>query len=198
MERGMSASLNTAGKMGSGSTLPAADQAALPAMSASDRLILSRARLRQAMRPPVTPPGHIENQRLSGSPWAWTHSLKSLPGASLLIDALETWWAQHPLRVTGMVANDALKAMLQPTAQRHPLGLVAGGVLLGGLLAWARPWRLLSAPALFAGLLPQILSKAVRLLPPQSWIVVLASLAQQQCQPKKSNGLAQDARQEQA
>jgi hypothetical protein len=54
--------------------------------------------------------------------------------------------------------TEAVKTLLLPLAQRHPLGLVLGGVALGALLGWSRPWRWLATPALVVGLLPQLLA----------------------------------------
>lgn len=134
----------------------------------SDRLAQSRERLRQAMRDILAAPDEATNQYVGGLTRG-------------VIEAASSWWAQHPLRITSMLAADAVKAVVQPMAQRHPLGLVLGAFLMGGLLAWIRPWRWI----LTAGLLPQFLSKAMAQVPPQSWIVLLASLAQQQCRPKE-------------
>jgi hypothetical protein len=52
-------------------------------------------------------------------------------------------------------------ASIKPVAQRNPVALVAGVFLIGGLLAWARPWRLVVKPILFAGVMPQITSALV-------------------------------------
>jgi hypothetical protein len=48
------------------------------------------------------------------------------------------------------------------------------------LFAWSRPWRWILTPALFAGLVPQLFSKAMALVPPRSWMAVLGSLVQEQ------------------
>lgn len=122
------------------------------------RLVLSRERLRQALRDKKDPPGLARKPRFGG---AWMAGLKSIPGAGVVIDAMHRWWTQHPLRMAAMAAADAAKIMVQPLAQRHPLGLVFGVFLLGGLLARSHPWRTLATPALLVGLLPQILSKVM-------------------------------------
>lgn len=107
------------------------------------------------------------------------HDLSAAPAA-----------AANPLRVAGMVVAEAAKAVLQPIAKRHPLGLVVGALLLGGLLAWSRPWRWFLEPALFAGLLPQLVSKAVAQLPLESWLAVLTTLTQERTAPGRSEAAA--------
>lgn len=149
----------------------------------SDRLALSRERLRQAMRASAAPQGsaaHLHTGRWAADLLA---SLKDIPGAAVVIAAVTSWWAQHPLRLAGMVAADAATAVVRPVAQRNPLGLVLGALVLGGVLAWSRPWRWLLTPALFAGLLPQLFSKAMAWVPPQSWMAVLGALMQEQTRP---------------
>lgn len=156
----------------------------------ADRLAASRERLRQAMGGPSKPGG--SSKRAAGSANAadlarelsWLHKLSSIPGSHILIDAVTAWWAQHPWRVTGMVALDAADAAVRPVAKRHPWALVAGGFVLGGMIGWTRPWRWIVTPALFAGLLPQLASKAVALIPPGAWAELLASLTRHAEQPR--------------
>jgi hypothetical protein len=87
--------------------------------------------------------------------------LRSLPGARLVIEAIGLWWNRHPLRATSLLAAEAAKAVVAPLAQRHPLLLVAGALVAGGLLARSRPWRWGFGSALFAGMLPQLLSTSL-------------------------------------
>lgn len=193
----MSAVGTSSSQVVSASSLLSSDSGPRPAISASERLTLSRERLRLSLREAVAPQGKAMLQSDGAWSQGWRDSLKSIPGAGIVIEAASLWWAQHPLRVASMLTADAVKSLAQTTAQRHPLGLVAGGLVLGGLLAWGRPWRLLLTPALLAGLLPQLLTKALSLVPPGSWMVVLASLAQQPCNTPKSTVQA-DSRQETA
>jgi hypothetical protein len=67
----------------------------------------------------------------------------------------------------GGVVIDGVNELLRPTARRHPLGLVAGAVLVGGLLAWSRPWRWDFRPVLFNGLCQQLVRDAVAQTAPQ-------------------------------
>jgi hypothetical protein len=160
-----------------------ADARAPPALKPLQRLAQSRDRLRQAMRDVSAPPDRLGKQSAGGSAAAWLDSLKALPGASLVIEALSSWWARHPLRIAAMVGADAAKALVLPVAQRHPLGLMLGALLLGAALACSRPWRWMFKPALLAGLLPQLISKAMAQVPAQSWMAVLTSLAQERGKP---------------
>ncbi|NDP40044.1 MAG: hypothetical protein GZ093_15045 [Rhodoferax sp.] len=156
----------------------------------SERLTSSRERLRLAMRDIAGPAGHAARARSSSTGLAWLDSLKSIPAASIVIEAVRSWWAQHPWRVASLLAGETVKTVVQPLAQRHPLGLVVGALLLGGALAWARPWRLLFTSSLLAGLLPQLLSKTVAQIPTQSWMAVLTELLKQ---PRQSQEPAQGA-----
>ena len=149
----------------------------------SERLVLSRERLRRALREIAMPPQVKKNAGLGGPLSAWFNNLKSTPGASGVIEMVRRWWAQHPLHVVGAFAADVAKTVLQPVAQRNPLGLMTGAFAIGGLLAWGRPWRHILTPALLVGLLPQILSRAASNIPAQSWIAVLTTLAQSQRRP---------------
>lgn len=154
----------------------------------SERLTLSRERLRLAMRDIAAPPGHAASARTGGAGPGWLDSLKSIPAAGIVIEAARSWWAEHPWRVAILLAGETLKTVAQPLAQRHPLGLVAGALLLGGALAWARPWRLIFTSSLLAGLLPRLLSKTVAQIPTQSWMAVLTELLKQ---PRQSQEPAQ-------
>lgn len=149
----------------------------------SERLVLSRERLRHALREIAAPPQVPKDAQPGSLLSAWFNNLKSTPGASGLIETVRVWWAQHPLRVVGVLAADVAKTMLQPIAQRNPLGLMLGAFVLGGLAAWSRPWRHILTPALLVGLLPQILSRAATNMSARSWIAVLTTLAQSQRRP---------------
>jgi hypothetical protein len=148
-------------------------------VTASERLVLSRERLCQAIREHASPNSGLSKSAQGTSASTWFDALKSIPGAPVLLQALTAWWAVHPLRVVCMSTAGAVKTVIQPLAQRHPIGLVAGAVVVGVLFVRSHPWRWLFKPALFAGLLPQILAAAAAQVPPQSWINVLTSLIQQ-------------------
>lgn len=163
----------------------ARDEDAEPATPASalERLAATRAQLRAALQAQHAPPLPAAGAKahpsvLAGAASEWLAHLKSLPGVQLVVAAVQSWWAQHPLRTAGLVAGEAAKTLAQPVAQRHPIALVLGAAVLGGALVWSRPWRWLLKPTLLAGLLPQLASKVVTQLPLQSWLAVLASLLQ--------------------
>ncbi len=148
-------------------------------VTASERLAMSRERLCQAMREHSDPHSSLSKTAQGISAPAWFDGLKSIPGAPVLLQTLNVWWAVHPLRLVSISAADAVKAVIQPLAQRHPIGLVAGAAVMGVLFVRSRPWRWLLTPALFAGLIPQIIATAAAQVPPQSWMKMLMSLMQQ-------------------
>jgi hypothetical protein len=125
------------------------------AQTPAERLTLSRERLRRALTGAAQTSGEDGAGRRTSSHW-WDE-LRALPGAGIVIEAVQHWWAKHPLRVPTLVAFNAAQTLIQPLAQRHPLGLMLGSLVVGGLLAWQRPWRWALIPALWAGLLPQLL-----------------------------------------
>jgi hypothetical protein len=155
-------------------------QRALNAMSAAER---AKARAASAANAASGAPAHHPTSA------AWTEALKTVPGATILLDALRGWWWQHPLRLYGVIAAEAGAAVAKPVAQRHPVALVGGAFVVGALLAWSRPWRWIIKPALFAGLVPQLASKtlahSLAHLPLQSWLGALSSLAQT---PRRATG----------
>lgn len=161
----------------------------VPASAESNRLALSRERIRVAMRNSAGVKPQPQSKSISGSQilaGAWLDSLQSLPVVKVVTEALRSWWKQHPVRMVGIVAGDAVKSIANPVAQRYPFGLVLGAFLVGAVLAWNRPWRWVFRPVLLAGLLPQIFSSAIANLPIQSWIPVLTSLLRKQGESRQA------------
>ena len=148
----------------------------------AERLAVSRERLRQSM---LATAGSRPKDEASSSGTAnkLLETLGAIPGASIVIDAVRSWWSQNPMRVASLVAADAAKTMLRPMAQRNPLGLVLGAALVGGLIVWARPWRGILKPTLLAGLLPQLVSKAMAQVPIESWLAAWTSLTERERPP---------------
>ncbi|WP_367849329.1 hypothetical protein [Rhodoferax sp. WC2427] len=150
--------------------------AMLATTSATERLENSRALLRQALQ------GKAKSRPASGASDPapeWLAGLKSIPLVTVLVEAVSSWWMQHPLRIASLVAVDTARVVVQPLARSNPLGLVAGALVLGAVVAWARPWRWVLKPAMLAGLWPQLLSKGIAHLPMESWLDALASVARQ-------------------
>ena len=141
-------------------------------VSAVERIKLSRARLRAAMLPP---PAVTAGQAARANRLAWLDWLKDQPAIGILIDTLQSWWLRHPLRAAVHVASEAGNAVARPIAQHNPLTLVVVAGVVGAVLAWSRPWRWAIKPALFAGLLPQLVSRVVANLPLESWLAVFGS-----------------------
>jgi hypothetical protein len=117
------------------------DPSALTMLVACERLLQSRQRLQQALSVAKAPVGTDHRAVPSDAPADWLASLQSLPGASLLLPLVMAWWEKHPYRLAAIALADLAKAVVLPTAQRHPWRLIAGAFVAGGLLAWSRPWR---------------------------------------------------------
>ena len=149
---------------------------ALAETTATERLENSRALLRQAMQ------GKTKSHPATGTrPSApeWVAHLKSIPVVTVLVEAITSWWMQHPLRVASQLAVETTRAVVQPLARRNPVGLALGALALGALVAWTRPWRWVLKPALFAGLSSQLLSRGIANLPLKSWLAALGAATSQ-------------------
>jgi hypothetical protein len=172
---------------------PAVDvDKALPKPDAATRLAESRARLRAAMTVPPAParsaraarPGRMATSALLdrglGLLRGLSSKVRAVPAADVLIDAVETWWAAHPLHTAGAMAAEASKVYVQPIARRNPLALVSGAAVFGALFFLTRPWRWALRPVLLAGLLPQIVSQALRRAPVGTWVHLARAFARRQ------------------
>ena len=131
-------------------------------MNASERLALSRERMRQAMRHPDADTQHTDSDHRVNAGPDWLLKLRTTPAAILLVSVFEGWWARQPLRVALNLAAETGTAMLHPVAQKHPFKLVLAAAATGGLLAAVRPWRWIPTSALLAGLLPQLMSETLK------------------------------------
>ena len=142
------------------------------------RLAASRARLRSTMMDIAHPP------RREFAPAAnlgeTIHNLllrvKSLPGAALVIEGIDSWWRRHPLRTAGMVAGEASRTLVRPIARRNPAMLLLGAAGAGALFMLTKPWRWLLRPALFVGLVPQIAAHALKRMPIETWMHMASSM----------------------
>ena len=75
-----------------------------------------------------------------------------------LRQALRQGESAHPLQKALNTAAVTAELVLQPIAQAHPYRLVMGAALAGALLVKTRTWRWLPAPAVLAGLVPQLVN----------------------------------------
>jgi len=141
-------------------------------VGAIERLSLSRERLREAMTPKrrVRSSGLALTDGIGAYASGLVDRLRANPGTAVILDAIEEWWAKHPLRTAGVMAAEATSRLAAPVAERRPLTLVFGAVFVGALLALLRPWRWLLRPAVFAGLVPAILLRVMRELPVDTWL----------------------------
>jgi hypothetical protein len=147
--------------------------------SAIDRITESRMRLRAAMMEIAHPPKpqYAAGQNVNDIARNLLLRLKTLPGAALILDSLDSWWRQHPLRTAGLMAGEASKTLVTPMARRSPGTLLLAATGAGALFILLKPWRWLLRPALFVGLVPQIASHAMKRMPMDYWVQMMSSLA---------------------
>lgn len=162
----------------------ASHNAAVPMVesTALARLTLSRDRLRREMLKRSAP----KRVAADGSEPHPTlqDRLKSLPVVGVLVEALASWWSNHPLNAVSTVAVGAARTAIEPMAQRNPLALMVLAVVFGGALVATRPWRWLLKPALFAGLVPQLVSKLMAQVPFESWMGFVSNLSKPHAAPR--------------
>ncbi|MEO7055183.1 MAG: hypothetical protein ABI281_13020 [Caldimonas sp.] len=151
-----------------------------PVLTASERLAASRSAMRGAMLDIVNPPKRapILGGRASSLLDEMMAKARSMPGAAIVMESVSSWWRQHPLRAAGVLVDGATRVFVKPMAQRNPQTLIIGAAVVGALLALTHPWRWLLRPALFIGLLPQLLSQAMKHLPVESWVGMATSVLQ--------------------
>ena len=148
--------------------------------TAAERLEASRARLRTALMAiahPPPKPSLLDDLGIGSFGSQILEKLKSLPGAALVLESIEHWWAEHPLHAAGALAEEASRRYMGPIARRNPIAVVVGSAVFGALLIASRPWRWLVRPALFIGLVPQIAAHALKRLPLDSWLQMLSTLS---------------------
>jgi hypothetical protein len=148
--------------------------------SAAERLEASRARLRSALMEIAHPPPRpslLDELGIGSFGSQILDKLKHLPGAALVIESIEHWWAEHPLHAAGSLAEEASRRYVGPIARKNPVAIVLGSAIFGALLVASRPWRWLLRPALFIGLVPQIASHALKRMPLDSWLQMLSTFS---------------------
>ncbi|MGZ5154893.1 MAG: hypothetical protein ACXWCV_01910 [Caldimonas sp.] len=160
--------------------------AVVPPLDAAARLATSRGRLRAALMEiahPAPRPSLLADLGLGNFKEQILDRLKALPGAALVLESLEHWWAEHPLHAAGVIAEEAARRLITPLAQKNPYAVVIGAGVVGALFALSRPWRWLIRPALFVGLVPQLASQALKRMPIESWLQMASSLAAAMARP---------------
>ena len=158
-------------------------------LSAADRLAASRARLRAALLDianPAPKPSMLEG--LANANPQIGDRIMRLPGAALIVDSVDSWWKNHPLRIAATAAEQASRGLLAPVARKNPVALLGGAAVVGALFFLTRPWRWLLRPALFLGLIPQLATHALKRIPRSTWVGLASSLL-----PSRSNSEPLDA-----
>ena len=100
-----------------------------------------------------------------------------MPGATLVLESIEHWWAEHPLHAAGALAEEASRRYIGPIARKNPVAVIVGGAVFGALLVASKPWRWLLRPALFFGLVPQIAAQALKRMPLDAWLQMLSTFS---------------------
>lgn len=125
--------------------------------AAALKLVASRERLKQVLsgRQSTGPAGQMPTALDTGS-----QTSAAVDGFSIVKHALSTWWSSHPLHLVTTLAGSAAHSAMGPIAQQHPIRLLAVSAAVGGLIVYARPWRLLAGTGLVAMWLPKLAGKA--------------------------------------
>lgn len=140
--------------------------------AALERLAISRERLRSSLMEAAHP--HQEDGE--HKPSMLMSALLAIPGAHIVVDAVRHWWSQHPMHLAGTLAANTARTVVRPMARRNPFALILGAMVVGGVIVWLKPWRGIVKPALLAGLVPQIVSRAISHVPIESWISTLVTM----------------------
>jgi hypothetical protein len=178
----MSAILPQSGVAGAASSAElaptaSADEKPKTIPGAVEKLALSRERLRAAMVPaPSKPHAATAAHGIAAVGTQLADKVRAMPGATVVVDAVRDWWGHHPLNTAGILANEAARKYMAGPSNRKPLTLVFAAVVAGALLAVIKPWRLLLRPALLAGLIPALATRAVREVPIDSLMRMYSSL----------------------
>lgn len=144
-----------------------------PRLPAVQRLALSRQRLRVALHELSAPPDTSPDE----GPSVLMTALMAIPGVNLVVDAVRKWWSQHPLHLATLVAGNTARSAMAPLARRSPFALILAAAAVGGLLFWIKPWRGLLKPALLAGIVPHLVSRAMEHVPLESWMAAVSTFA---------------------
>lgn len=168
--------MSAASTPGSDRGLVAAEGSASTVLGATERLNQSRRLLREHMQAlNASASEALENAHRP--PGAWLAALTAIPVLGPVIESVSTWWAQHPLRVVAGVFASSTATAAKPMTQTRPWTVLLMAVAIGGVLAWARPWRFAwLRRAVYAGVLPQLVSTVISRLPTEGWLDIVNSL----------------------
>jgi hypothetical protein len=152
-------------------------------LSAVERLVLSRQRLRVALHE-LAPPDETGEPE---EPSVLMTALMAIPGVQTLVESVRGWWAQHPLHLATLVAGNTARSAMKPIARRNPFGLMLAAAAVGGLLYWIKPWRGLLRPALLAGIVPHLVSRIMAQVPVESWMEAVSTFASEQMRGRRAH-----------
>ncbi|MEO8038419.1 MAG: hypothetical protein ABI794_06585 [Betaproteobacteria bacterium] len=144
-------------------------------MSANERLSISRERIRRFLHGEVPEGPTRPGQRAAWAP-EWLERVRQHPIAGTIVDTVHDWWVNHPILGATRIAGFAARRTIRPLADRYPLPLVAAAVVMGALLFWARPWRLVLRRALLVGLAMRIARRVLVRLPANGAVDAMAAL----------------------
>lgn len=147
------------------------------------RLQLSRERMRRYLLPAVRKPKDAE-AGVVGKIGGKLEELRDHPLIGAVIDAVQGWWANHPLRSVADVGSTAARELAEPLVRRHPVACVAGALVIGALAVRIRPWRWILRPALFAGLTTQVVSRLLSDAPMEFVLSALMKLKRHESPPE--------------
>lgn len=156
--------------------LVASERSASTVLGATERLNQSRRLLREHMQAlNASATEALENAHRP--PSAWLAALTAIPVLGPVIESVAAWWSQHPLRVVADVFASTTATAAKPMTQTRPWTVLLMAVAIGGMLAWARPWRFAwLRRAVYAGVLPQLVSTVMSRLPTEGWLDIVNSL----------------------
>ncbi len=106
----------------------------------------------------------------------WLQGVRQQPVIGTVIDAVMSWWLNHPAHAAAVVVGAAARDAAVPLARRHPWLLLLASLLAGAAVVRLKPWRLLFSSALFAGLTTQVASRLVAQMPIESVIASVTRL----------------------
>jgi len=148
-------------------------------VTASDRLVVSRALLRAALRQ------RAEVDALASSADAGD------PDEPPLTRLWRRWRAWRPFGLAGVLAARTADAVVSPVVQRHPLGMTLGAALVGGLLVWSRPWQWTLGSAVVAGWLPRLFAHRRTPTGGNAWLPLVSAIAMALFRPRDAGVAAQ-------